>query len=112
MARNPLDHQAVGPLPLRHDPAQRIRQPGDRFESRSHGLDAALVEHEAVQHRGAESSLACLAHIDGVRIEDLGVARSQFSRGGVQRRIASVAARHRQLSCSVSGLSAEPVHCS
>ena len=68
---NPLDHQPVGPLPLRHDAAQGIRQPGDRVKPGGHCLDAAFVEHEAVEHRVTESSFTPFAHVDRVCFEYL-----------------------------------------
>jgi hypothetical protein len=44
------DLQAVGPRPFRRRRADGIGQRGDVLDSAGHGLDALLVESQAVQH--------------------------------------------------------------
>ena len=48
------DVEAIGTRPLRHDGADGIGQRGDILDAARHGLDARVVEREAIEHGGGQ----------------------------------------------------------
>ncbi len=61
--RNTLYGEPVGPPPLRQDAPQGIGQLRNRIEPGGHRFDAVFIEHQAVQHRGAQPAFARGAHV-------------------------------------------------
>ncbi len=50
------DVESVRTLPARHLVADRIGERGDRLEALGHGLDALVVERQAIEQRGAQAA--------------------------------------------------------
>ena len=73
-----LDHQAVGPGPLRSDAAERIRQCGDVLQALCHRLDALVVEFQAIEHRVGQAARTRRVHVLAVGFEDLGTTGPQL----------------------------------
>ena len=82
-----LNDQPVRSLPFRHDAADGIRQPRNHFEAGSHGLDACLIEHEAVEHCAGQTSLAARRHILRILGQNLPRLRSDPVRSRQQGRV-------------------------
>ena len=68
-------YQSVGADPFVEQFAGRIGQGGHFTESAGHGGDAFVVQVQAIEHRGAETGLRAVLHVDGVGSLDGRTAR-------------------------------------
>ena len=108
--RDALDAQAVGPLERLQRPADRVRQIGDFVEAARDGGDALVVEHQPVEHGGAEVLRPGLGHVESIGLEQFHLPGEQDFGGGAQGEIFLFRGGERQHARGLAGLATDRHH--